>query len=269
MYQLLLVSALSICNSIILCNTLKICCVVWVKRIFYYCLLHLQGTADSTDSKSKLSEHRRSERKRKDRQPVFSPDDFTSGKRVPTSAASTPSSASSVAKKRRIVRHRFPAASAADRPYDVLPNGTCSVIGWETVTWYLQVKSCKNVAVIAAVKCLAVWVWYDTSKVSMCGRNVLLCHEPASNSAHHWYAMEEQSSMAVHQWAQLCDQKKYIFGNIINNVFILISTSTVRCKVTWTHRIWNLLNLVNQWKYLVVYRVWVFRPPCIFAWGPL
>ncbi|PVD21838.1 hypothetical protein C0Q70_17640 [Pomacea canaliculata] len=59
---------------------------------------------------------RRSERKRKNRQPVFSPDDFATGKQGSLSSAST-------SKKKCKGRHRQPASSAINRPYDVLPDG--------------------------------------------------------------------------------------------------------------------------------------------------
>ncbi|KAK7491637.1 hypothetical protein BaRGS_00017090 [Batillaria attramentaria] len=65
------------------------------------------------------ADYRRSERKRKDRRPLFSPDDFVSGKQTSTSGFPVPQK-----KKRKLVRRNIPAASAADRPFDVLPDGT-------------------------------------------------------------------------------------------------------------------------------------------------
>ncbi|XP_070175600.1 uncharacterized protein [Littorina saxatilis] len=82
--------------------------------------LREQGTSevDKETTDQNHLEQRRSERKRKDRQPLFSPDDFASKRKASEQFALT-----SAAKKRRIVKRRYPAASAADRRHDVLPNG--------------------------------------------------------------------------------------------------------------------------------------------------
>lgn len=67
-----------------------------------------------------LSDQRRSVRKRKDRKPVFSPDDFSPSKRssfLPFSLSLTSR------KKRRLDRRGKIAVSAPDRPHDILSDG--------------------------------------------------------------------------------------------------------------------------------------------------
>ncbi|KAL8602070.1 hypothetical protein ACOMHN_007340 [Nucella lapillus] len=85
------------------------------------------------DSVLSSSEQRRSERKRKDRPPLFSPDDFDTKRKASSSSLVTSTSSSgtaAIAKKCRAVRSKLPATSAADRPFDTLPNGqpfTCDL----------------------------------------------------------------------------------------------------------------------------------------------
>ncbi|XP_076436584.1 uncharacterized protein LOC143276081 [Babylonia areolata] len=88
-----------------------------------------ENKTDDGEAGQSSSEQRRSERKRRDRPPLFSPDNFVT-KRKPSSATTTSTSLSLTAKKHRTTRHKLPAASAADRLFDVLPNGqpfTCDL----------------------------------------------------------------------------------------------------------------------------------------------